>query len=62
MSNAENREQTEVTCCVMNCQAEIPIENAIKIEDKYFCKLCGVAYYKSKLNLWLKIYSCNSLE
>lgn len=40
-----------VKCCVMNCQKEIPIDNAIKIKDKYFCGVCGTAYVRSSLNL-----------
>ncbi|MHA2036514.1 MAG: hypothetical protein ACW98X_08780 [Promethearchaeota archaeon] len=51
MSNREIEERELVNCCVINCQKEIPIENAIKIMDKYFCKICGVAYYRSSLNL-----------
>ncbi|MFW9782175.1 MAG: hypothetical protein ACFFFB_07825 [Candidatus Heimdallarchaeota archaeon] len=51
MSNYEDGEKQIVTCCVKNCQAEIPIEKAIKVKDKYFCRLCGVAYYRSNLNL-----------
>lgn len=51
LSKEENGKQRIVTCCVMNCQAEIPIEKAMVIDDKYFCPICGVAYYRSKLNL-----------
>ncbi|MFX1326020.1 MAG: hypothetical protein ACFE8N_13795 [Promethearchaeota archaeon] len=51
MSNDEDKEKQIVACCVLNCQAEIPIEKAIKVKDKYFCQLCGVAYYRSNLNL-----------
>ncbi|MFX1477453.1 MAG: hypothetical protein ACFFCI_04930 [Promethearchaeota archaeon] len=51
MSNNEKREQETVTCCVMNCQKEIPIEKAIKINENYFCRICGVAYYRRNLNL-----------
>ncbi|MFX1258642.1 MAG: hypothetical protein ACFFAN_12335 [Promethearchaeota archaeon] len=51
MSKGNNKKQQIVTCCVMNCQAEIPIEKAMKIDNKYFCSICGVAYYRSKLNL-----------
>jgi len=40
-----------VKCCIKNCQREIPIEDAIKIEGKYFCKICGVIYYRSLLKL-----------
>ena len=47
----EDGEQKVVKCCVMNCQVEIPIEKAIKIGDKYFCRICGVAYYRRNLNL-----------
>ncbi|MBY8991420.1 MAG: hypothetical protein KGD58_11750 [Candidatus Lokiarchaeota archaeon] len=51
MSEEEPSEQKTVICCVMNCQREIPIEKAIKIKDKFFCPICGVAYYRSSLNL-----------
>ncbi|MFX1281894.1 MAG: hypothetical protein ACFFA3_21275 [Promethearchaeota archaeon] len=51
MSNEEKDKQTTVKCCVMNCQNEIPIEKAIKINDDYFCPICGVAYYRRNLNL-----------
>ncbi len=39
-----------VKCCVMNCRKEIPIEKAITISGKYFCSICGVAYYRSTFN------------
>ena len=48
--NAEDIKKT-VTCCVKNCQKEIPIESAIVIKDQYFCGICGVAYYRSYLNI-----------
>jgi len=51
LSKEEKGEQEEVTCCVMNCQLKIPIGKAIKVADKYFCPICGVAYYRSNLNL-----------
>ncbi len=37
-------------CCVKNCQKKIPLDKAIKINEKYFCSVCGVAYYRSFLN------------
>lgn len=40
-----------VKCCVKNCGREIPIEKAIIINDQYFCGICGVAYYRSTLNI-----------
>jgi hypothetical protein len=49
MSQEEKKET--VFCCVMNCKKEIPIKNAITIGGKYFCKNCGVAYYRTTLNL-----------
>lgn len=51
LTKEEASEQKVVNCCVMNCQAEIPIEKAIKINDKFFCPICGVAYYRTNLNL-----------
>ncbi|MFW9895259.1 MAG: hypothetical protein ACFFD7_05590 [Candidatus Thorarchaeota archaeon] len=51
MSNGESENQEFVACCVLNCQEKVPIEKAIKIKDKYFCKICGVAYYRSSLNI-----------
>ncbi|MCK4687349.1 MAG: hypothetical protein KAT66_04420 [Candidatus Lokiarchaeota archaeon] len=49
--NEDNNKKKIVTCCVMNCQAEVPIEKAIIIEGKCFCPSCGTAYYRSILNL-----------
>ena len=53
MSNEQDRENGVkiVICCVKNCQKEIPIEKAIKINDQYFCGICGTAYYRSALNI-----------
>ncbi|MFX1409420.1 MAG: hypothetical protein ACFFA6_03650 [Promethearchaeota archaeon] len=48
----EDEDQVKlITCCVMNCQVEIPIDKAIRIESRYFCPICGTAYYRSILNL-----------
>ncbi|MFX1503829.1 MAG: hypothetical protein ACFFDH_22900 [Promethearchaeota archaeon] len=47
----EHEDNQTVTCCVMNCQAVVPIDKAIVIEGKYFCPICGVAYYRSVLKL-----------
>jgi len=47
----ENTEEDTITCCVKNCQKKIPRDQAIVIKDKYFCGICGVAYYRSSLNL-----------
>ena len=51
LSNNEKGELEVVTCCVMNCQVEIPIDKALKINGKFFCPVCGVAYYRSNLNI-----------
>ena len=51
MSDEKKENKQMVTCCVKNCQAEIPIEKAITIEGQYFCPICGVAYYRSTLSL-----------
>ena len=51
LSTKETDEPKVVTCCVINCQREIPLDKAIKIKDNYFCRLCGVAYYRSNLNI-----------
>ena len=51
VSNEKKGSNQIVTCCVMNCQAEVQIEKAIIIEGQYFCPICGVAYYRSSLNL-----------
>ena len=40
-----------VKCSVKNCQKEIPIDEAIVIDNKYYCGICGVAFYRSALNL-----------
>ncbi|MHA1281143.1 MAG: hypothetical protein ACTSQP_01450 [Promethearchaeota archaeon] len=47
---SEVKKKKTVKCCVMNCQKEIPINEAIVIKGKYFCGICGVAYYRSVLN------------
>jgi len=36
-----------VKCCIKNCQKEIARKEAIEIEGKYFCKICGVHYYRN---------------
>ncbi|MFX1568595.1 MAG: hypothetical protein ACFFCV_09520 [Promethearchaeota archaeon] len=51
MSNEKTGKEKKITCCVMNCQAEVPIEKAIVIEGQYFCPICGVAYYRSTFGL-----------
>ena len=48
---SKKEEKKLVRCCVKNCQKEIPIDKAIIIEDKYYCGICGVAFYRSALNL-----------
>jgi len=48
---SEEEAKKKVRCCVKNCQKEISIDKAIVIKDKYFCGICGVAYYRSTLNL-----------
>ncbi len=48
---SEKEKKQTVKCCVKNCQKEIPIDKAIIIREKYFCGICGVAYYRSALNL-----------
>jgi ribosomal protein S26 len=55
MSNEKKTEKGKKTsdmvkCCVKNCGKEIPIDQAIVINGKYFCGICGVAYYRSTLN------------
>ena len=48
----ENNKKVEnVKCCVKNCQKTIQKDKAIKINGNYFCEICGVAYYRSLLNL-----------
>jgi len=48
---SKNEEKKLVKCCIKNCQKEIEIEKAIVIEGKYYCGICGVAFYRSALNL-----------
>ena len=43
MSNEKNVKKEMVSCCVMNCQREIPKQEAIVIKEKQFCPICGVA-------------------
>ena len=41
---SEDSEKVQlVKCCVVNCQKEVPKDKAIKIDENYFCGLCGVA-------------------
>ena len=47
----ENDKKNLVRCCIMNCQKQINIDDAIVIEGKVFCGICGVAYYRSRLNI-----------
>jgi len=47
----DDKEKNTVICCVKNCQKQIPKEEAMVINGNYFCKICGVAYYRSALNL-----------
>ena len=47
----EAQSKTTVKCCVKNCQKEISKEDAIIIEGKFFCKICGVHYYRNMLKL-----------
>jgi hypothetical protein len=51
LSKEEQEDKQKVTCCVMNCQTEVSIDKAVVIEGKYFCPICGVAYYRSTLSL-----------
>ena len=51
LSNENKGNKKTVTCCVMNCQTEVPIEKAIIIEGQYFCPICGVAYFRSTFNI-----------
>ncbi|MHA1257281.1 MAG: hypothetical protein ACTSPS_16955 [Promethearchaeota archaeon] len=38
-----------VECCVKNCGAKIPIDEAMEINGQYFCKICGTALYRNFL-------------
>jgi hypothetical protein len=40
-----------VKCSVKNCQKEILLSEAIKIDGCNYCGICGVSYYRSALNL-----------
>ncbi len=48
---SEKEEKRIVKCSVKNCQKEITIDMAIKIKGDYYCGICGVACYRSALNL-----------
>ncbi|TXT67701.1 MAG: hypothetical protein BAJALOKI1v1_20018 [Promethearchaeota archaeon] len=42
-----NEVKDELTnCCVKNCQKQIKKSQAITIEGKIFCKICGTAFYR----------------
>ncbi|MBD3213791.1 MAG: hypothetical protein GF311_14375 [Candidatus Lokiarchaeota archaeon] len=47
----ENSSQEFVNCCVKNCQKKISREEAIKVGEQYFCKICGVSYIREQLNI-----------
>ncbi|TXT58105.1 MAG: hypothetical protein BAJALOKI2v1_440020 [Promethearchaeota archaeon] len=49
----ENKDHKKkfVYCCISNCQKKIQKEEAIFIEDKFFCKTCGTAYFRTALNI-----------
>jgi len=49
--NDKKNGKKTVKCCIMNCQKKIPLEKAIVIKDQYFCSICGVAFYRSTLNI-----------
>ena len=40
----------KIECCVKNCGAKIPIDEALVIKGQYFCRICGTAYYRTFLN------------
>ncbi|MHA1688663.1 MAG: hypothetical protein ACTSUN_04900 [Promethearchaeota archaeon] len=46
-----SKEKNIIHCCIKNCQKAIKIKDAIKIGDSYYCKTCGVAFYRSMLNI-----------
>ncbi len=48
---SKKEEKKTVICCVLNCQKEMPIENAIKMGDKFYCGICGSAQIRSALNI-----------
>lgn len=48
---ANPQPKSVVKCCIKNCQKEIPQEEAIEIDGKYFCKSCGVHFYRNLLKL-----------
>ncbi|MGV9205068.1 MAG: hypothetical protein ACOC44_13740 [Promethearchaeia archaeon] len=49
-SEENSTQKTQIICCVKNCQRKITKEQAITIKGKYFCGVCGAAYYRSNLN------------
>lgn len=49
----EEINQKEITTCIVkNCMKVISIKDAVKIDGKFYCKLCGVAKTKSILNFF----------
>jgi hypothetical protein len=40
-----------VYCSVKNCKKKVLKDEAIIIDGNYFCKLCGVALFRTKLNI-----------
>ncbi|TXT62245.1 MAG: hypothetical protein BAJALOKI3v1_640019 [Promethearchaeota archaeon] len=49
--SSENSTPEFVRCDVKNCQKKIRKDNAIKVGEHYFCKVCGVAYIREQLNI-----------
>jgi len=46
----DSSHEKELRCCVKNCQKPLS-DDKMEINGKYFCKVCGTAYYKSVLGL-----------
>jgi hypothetical protein len=47
MTSVKSKET--VLCCIKNCQKKIQKDEALVIDGKYFCKVCGVHYYRNML-------------
>ena len=52
MTSEKTESKELVHCTVKNCQKLISISDAIKINGKYYCKICGVAKTKSIINFF----------
>jgi formylmethanofuran dehydrogenase subunit E len=47
----DSKNSNQIECCVKNCGEKISTDEAMIINDQYFCRICGTAYYRTFLNI-----------